>query len=69
MSWADAPMTTLSVDEWRAYKRATRRLKYAQRLQQVTEPDPTEFLAAVRRDDAGDHVLEEQAAPALEVAA
>ena len=69
MSWADEPMTAFSVDEWRAYKRATRRLKYVQRVQQVKEPDPAEFLAAVRRDDAGDHFLEEQTAPALEVAA
>jgi hypothetical protein len=67
MSWAEEPMTTFTVDEWRAYKRAMRRLNHVHRLQQVQEPDPKPWLAAVARDDRRDPY--EQAAPALEVTA
>ncbi len=47
------------MDEWRAYKRAVRRLKYVQRMQQGKEADPAAFLEAVRRDDAGDPYQEQ----------
>jgi hypothetical protein len=63
MSWAEEPMTTFTVDEWRAYKRATRNLRYAQRMQQRKEPDPEPWLAAVERDDLTDP--HEELAPAL----
>ncbi len=66
----DEPMTTFDDAEWRAYKRATRRLQQRRRLERTTEADPVPWLAAVRRDDATDpalatgnrHQLEEQAA-------
>ena len=60
------PMTTFTLDEWRAYKRAVRRLKFAQRMQQGKEADPAAFLEAVRRDDAGDRYAEQQPAPAVD---
>ena len=41
----------------RANKLATRRLQHRRRLEQVREPDPAPWLAAVRRDDATDPVL------------
>ena len=54
------PMTTFTLAEWRAYKKAVRRLKYARRMQQGKEPNPAEFIQALRRDDAGDRFHEEQ---------
>ncbi len=54
MSQAAEPMTTFTLDEWRAYKRAIRRLKYVQRQRQGKEADPAAWLAAVRRDEATD---------------
>ncbi len=48
------PMTTFTLDEWRAYKRAVRRLKYVQRMQQGKEANPGSWLAAVDRDDRTD---------------
>ena len=62
------PMTTFALDEWRAYKRAVRSLKYVQRMQQVKPVSPAAWLAAVDRDDRTDRYEREQA-PALEVAA
>ncbi len=50
----DAPMTTLSADEWAQFKRATRHMQFMQRLGRVAETTPAEFLAAVKRDDATD---------------
>ena len=50
----DEPMTTFTLDEWRAYKRATRRLKYVQRMQQAKAVRPDAWLAAVERDDRTD---------------
>jgi hypothetical protein len=61
----DEPMTTFSDDEWRAYKRATRNLRYRQRMEQVKEPAPAAWLAAVDRDEdpaERELVLEERAA-------
>jgi hypothetical protein len=52
------PMTTFDADEWRAYKRATRNLKYRQRMEQVKASANvtgfTAWLAAVERDDLTD---------------
>ena len=50
MSQPAEPMTTFTLDEWRAYKRAVRRLKYAQRQQQGKEADPAAYLEALRRE-------------------
>ena len=50
MSQPAEPMTTFTLDEWRAYKRAVRRLKYAQRQRQSHEADPAAWLAACERD-------------------
>ncbi len=44
------PMTTFTLDEWRAYKRVIRRLKYVQRRRQGKEADPAAFLEALRRE-------------------
>ncbi len=44
------PMTTFTLDEWRAYKRAIRHLKYVQRMRQSNEADPTAYLEALRRE-------------------
>ena len=44
------PMTTFTLDEWRAYKRAVRHLKYVQRRRQGKEADPEAWLAACERD-------------------
>jgi hypothetical protein len=42
MSWAEEPMTTFTVDEWRAYKRAMRRLN----VFRIATPDgDTEYWA------------------------
>jgi hypothetical protein len=48
------PMTTFTLDEWRAYKRAVRRLKYVQRRRQGKEADPAAWLAACARDSLTD---------------
>ena len=60
------PMTTFTLDEWRAYKRATRRLKYVQRMQDAKPAQPDAWLAAVDRDDRTDP--HERHGAALEVA-
>jgi len=64
------PLIAIAEAQHKAYKRATRRLQHRRRLEQVREPDPAPWLAAVRRDDATDPVqvkvtsqqLEEQVA-------
>ncbi len=55
------PMTTFTLDEWRAYKRAVRQLKYVQRRRQGKEADPVAYLEALRREhDPYEHDLYEQ---------
>ena len=61
------PMTTFDDNEWRAYKRATRRLHRRPPLELVRDVEPRSWLQAVERDDLADPVerepaLEEQAA-------
>jgi hypothetical protein len=56
-----------SLARWRASKQATRVLAYRRRLEQIKEPAPATWLAAVDRDDLTDPVerepvLQEQAA-------
>ncbi len=61
MNHDDDPKLTLDDNEWRCYKRATRNLRYKQRMEHVrTRPDkdvPMAWLQAVDWDDAGDPVL------------
>ena len=62
MSRDDDPKLFLDDNEWRCYKRATRNLRYKQRMEQVrNRPDkalPTAWLQAVDWDDDGDPVLD-----------
>jgi hypothetical protein len=53
-----------SITRWRASKRALRMNHYRRRMEQVKEPAPVAWLAAVERDDQAERelVLEEQAA-------
>jgi len=59
----DDPKLILDDHEWRCYKRATRNLRYKQRMEHVrNRPDkdvPMAWLQAVEWDDAGDPVLVE----------
>ncbi len=61
MSRDDDPKLFLDDNEWRCYKRATRNLRYKQRMEHVrNRPDkrvPMAWLQAVDWDDAGDPVL------------
>ncbi len=61
MSRDDDPKLFLDEHEWRCYKRATRNLRYKQRMEHVrNSPDkrePMAWLRAVDWDDAGDPVL------------
>ena len=61
MNHDDDPKLFLDDNEWRCYKRATRNLRYKQRMEHVrNRPDkrvPMPWLHAVERDDAGDPVL------------
>ncbi len=63
MSRDDDPKLFLDDNEWRCYKRATRNLRYKQRMEHVrNRPDkrvPMPWLQAVDWDDAGDPVLAE----------
>jgi hypothetical protein len=59
MSRDDDPKLFLDEHEWRAYKRATRNLRYKQRMERVQEATPLPWLQAVEWDDAGDPVLAE----------
>ncbi len=63
MSRDDDPKLFLDEHEWRCYKRATRNLRYKQRMEHVrNRPDkdvPMAWLQAVDWDDAGDPVLAE----------
>jgi hypothetical protein len=60
------PLIAIAEAQHKAYKRATRRLQHRRRLEQVREPDPAPWLAAVRRDDATDPVLVTAGHPQLE---
>jgi hypothetical protein len=54
-----------AVARWRQSKRATRNLRYRQRMEQVKEPMPPAWLQAVERDDqaeAAERELEERTA-------
>ena len=59
----DDPKLFLDDNEWRCYKRATRNLRYKQRMEHVrNRPDkdiPMAWLQAVDWDDDGDPVLAE----------
>ncbi len=61
MNRDDDPKLTLDDNEWRIYKRATRNLKYRQRMAQDRNcPNKVihiAWLQAVEWDDAGDPVL------------
>jgi len=61
MSRDDDPKLFLDDNEWRCYKRATRNLRYKQRMEHVrNRPDkdvPMAWLQAVDWDDDGDPVL------------
>ncbi len=57
MSRDDDPKLFLDEHEWRCYKRATRNLRYKQRMERVHEVAPLAWLQAVDWDDAGDPVL------------
>ncbi len=61
MNRNDDPKLFLDDNEWRAYKRATRNLRYKQRMEHVRNRSdkgvPMAWLHAVERDDAGDPVL------------
>ncbi len=57
MSRDDDPKLMLDDNEWRAYKRATRNLRYRQRMERTSEAASLPWLQAVERDDAGDPVL------------
>jgi hypothetical protein len=61
MNHDDDPKLILDDNEWRSYKRATRNLRYKQRMEHVrNSPDkrvPMAWLQAVDWDDAGDPVL------------
>jgi hypothetical protein len=61
MSRDDDPKLFLDEHEWRCYKRATRNLRYKQRMEHVrncSDKDvPMAWLQAVDWDDAGDPVL------------
>ncbi len=61
MNRDDDPKFFLDDNEWRCYKRATRNLRYKQRMEHVrNRPDKDvamAWLQAVDWDDAGDPVL------------
>ena len=59
MNHDDDPKLILDDNEWRCYKRATRNLRYKQRMERVHEAEPLAWLRAVDWDDAGDPVLAE----------
>ena len=63
MNRDDDPKLILDEHEWRCYKRATRNLRYKQRMEHVrNRPDkdiPMAWLQAVDWDDDGDPVLAE----------
>jgi len=62
MNRDDDPKLILDEHEWRCYKRATRNLRYKQRMEHVrNRPDkdiPMAWLQAVDWDDDGDPVLD-----------
>ncbi len=57
MSHNDDPKLFLDDNEWRCYKRATRNLRYRQRMERTSEAAVLPWLHAVERDAAGDPVL------------
>ncbi len=59
MNRDDDPKLFLDDNEWRCYKRATRNLRYKQRMERVKEAEPLAWLQAVDWDDDGDPVLAE----------
>ncbi len=62
MSRDDDPKLILDEHEWRCYKRATRNLRYKQRLQNGKFTEMQQYFApwlqAVEWDDDGDPVLD-----------
>ncbi len=68
MSQPAEPMTTFTLDEWRAYKKAVRRLKRVQRMQQAKPVPPDAWLAAVERDDRTDPYEHERASDVAHLA-
>ena len=59
MNRDDDPKLMLDDNEWRQYKRATRNLRYKQRMERTSEAEPLAWLRAVDWDDDGDPVLAE----------